>query len=113
MGAARSRSRLKRSTAGRSPAVRKHQEQPVQDPIRTKLARARVKLDAAERRNADPARSDRQRRRARSLARSWRAVFDARQKAVDLEECERQKLLKGDPSSRCMFLDSSASASYR
>ena len=81
----------------------------MQDPIRTKLARASIKLDAAERCGADLARSDRQRLRAQNLARSWRTVFDARQKAVDLEECERQKLLKGDPDSRCMFLGRSAS----
>lgn len=76
----------------------------MQDPIRTKLAVARTKLDAVERWGADPARSDRQRRVARNLARSCRVAIEARQKAVDLEERERQKLLKGDPDCRCMFL---------
>jgi hypothetical protein len=76
----------------------------VQDPIRAKLARARTKLDAVERWGADPARSDRQRRVARNLARTCRAAIEARQQAVDLEECERQKLLKGEPDCRSMFL---------
>ena len=68
----------------------------MQDPIRTKLARARIKLDAAEGRDTG------------KRLHSWRLVLDARQRAADLEECERQKLLKGDPSSRCMFLARSA-----
>lgn len=76
----------------------------MQDPIRTKLARARIKLDAAERRDGDPVGSQPQRRRTRNLVRSWRVLLDGRQQAADREEGERQKLLRGDPESRCMFL---------
>ena len=76
----------------------------MQDPIRTKLARARVKLDAAEGRDGESPRADSRRSRRRNLVRSWRALLDGRQKAADREEGERQKLLKGDPESRCMFL---------
>jgi len=74
----------------------------LQDPIRTKLARARITLDAAEQRDRDAARPPAQRRSERLRAR--RALVDGRQKAVDHEESERQKLLRGDPQSRCMFL---------
>jgi hypothetical protein len=75
----------------------------VQDPIRAKLARARTKLDAVQQWGADPARSDRQRETARRLARSCNALISQREQAVDYEEAERQKLLKG-ADSRCMFL---------
>jgi hypothetical protein len=73
-------------------------------PVRTKLARARTRLEAVQRWGADPVRSDRQREIARDRARSCRELVARRQKAVDEEEGERQKLLKGDPDSRCMFL---------
>lgn len=77
----------------------------MQDPIRTKLARARIKLDAAEQqRDGDAVRPEAQRRGTPRRLRSWRALLDLRQKAADREEGERQKLLKGDPDSRCMFL---------
>jgi hypothetical protein len=76
----------------------------VQDPVREKLARARTKLEAVERWGAAPIRTDRQRRLALTLAQSCRTAIDRRQEAVDDEEVERQKLLRGDPDSRCMFL---------
>ena len=78
----------------------------MQDPIRAKLARARTKLEAVQRWGAEPARTDRQREIARGLARTCTAIISQREIAVDYEEGERQKLLKGDPDSRCMFLGS-------
>ena len=81
-----------------------NREARVQDPIQAKLARARTKLEAVERWGADPARSERQRRRASSLARSCRAIVQQREDAVLFELGERLKLLRGDRNSRCMFL---------
>jgi hypothetical protein len=76
----------------------------MRDPVRENLARAESKLATIERWGEERGRAGWQRHLAHGVARSCRALVRRREEALVFEEEQRLKLLRGDPSSRCMFL---------
>jgi hypothetical protein len=76
----------------------------MRDPIRENLARAESRLASIESWGAEQGRAFWQKHLARGVARSFRGLVKLRENAVAFEEEQRLKLLRGDPSSRCMFL---------
>ena len=75
------------------------------DPMKEKLARAHSKLRVFEACGADANRSERQRAQAHRLAHTARALIRRREDEEAYEQEQRRKLLVGDRSSRCMFLE--------